>query len=261
VGVAVAGDTVFTGSLLGTVSAVDARSGTAFWSTDLGEAAFRPAVSDSLVLYGTRGYFGTGPREGPLGAGHLVALRRADGSEAWRFPLPDSAGFSLSGGAVSAGVVVGDRVIVGGVSARVYALSLADGGLIWERANGRSPPVASYRLEAAAVEDVVVLPRDDNRFEGRDVGTGELLWLLDRPTAVTPARVMGGLFYLIDGPITVLDPSGTVRWQFGGLSPTGAGLSYYRGSVASDGAIYTLCASHVVAGGGVEICAIRPPVP
>jgi outer membrane protein assembly factor BamB len=66
--VATAGDTVFTGSAVGWASAVDARTGEAFWSVDLDESPFRPTVAGDLVIYGTRGFLGP-HRQGPLGGG------------------------------------------------------------------------------------------------------------------------------------------------------------------------------------------------
>jgi outer membrane protein assembly factor BamB len=256
--VAVAGDTVYAASALGWVSAVDGRTGQAFWSVDLEEAAWPPSVSDELVIYGTRGYFGVAPRDGPYGAGHVVALRRSDGNEVWRFPLPDSSGYMLSGGAVNGGVVWQDRVIVGGLSSHVYALRLADGELLWQKASGRSPPVASYRRLPVIVGETVVLPRHDNFVEARDVRTGDLLWTLDHSSLLMQASVVGDKVYLIDGSITIIDAQGHVWWQFGGGNV--GGRSYWHGSVAPDGMIYTFCKEYLIYGRHTNICAIRPPV-
>ena len=62
--VATCGDTVFSGSGRGWASAVDARTGRAFWSVDLAEAPFRPLVAGDVVIYGTRGFRGV-DRDGP----------------------------------------------------------------------------------------------------------------------------------------------------------------------------------------------------
>ena len=254
--VATAGDTVFTGSARGWASAVDGRTGQAFWSVDLAESPFRPAVTGDLVIYGTRGFLGP-DREGPLGAGHVIALRRSDGSEAWRFPLPDSAGFL--GGAVNGGAVWQDRVIVGGVIARVFALRLSDGMLLWQQANGQSPAYASYRLQPAILDDVVVLARDDHVVEARDLLTGAERWSVERPTGTRPV-VVGPYVYVIDGPITITDAEGKVVWEYGGLDHLGRGQSFLRGTVADDGTIYTLGVERLTGRDGTYVFAIRPPV-
>jgi len=255
--VATAGDTVFTGSGLGWASAVDARTGQAFWSVDLAESPFGPTVAGDVVVYGTRGFMGP-DRQGPLGAGHVIALRRGDGSEAWRFPLPDSAGFL--GGAVNGGAVWRDRVIVGGVIARVFALRLSDGMLLWQQANGESPAYASYRLEPAVLGDVVVFGRDDNVVEARDLTTGAQRWAWERGIAVTPPVVVGPYVYLMDGPITVADATGKVVWEYGGLDHLGRGLSFFNGTVSDDGTVYTLGVERLTGRDGTYVFALRPPV-
>jgi len=256
---AVVADTVFAVSALGWVSKVDARTGEALWSTDLEESPFPPAVSDDLVIVGTRGFLG-GERQGPLGAGHVVALRRSDGSEAWRFPLPDSAGFDLSGGAVTGGVVWQDRVIVPAVASRAYALRLTDGTLLWEHASGASPVRAGYYRAPTIIGDIVVLTRDDGVVEGRDAESGDIVWTLNRPLGgVTTPVTVGPFAYLFDGPISVVDAAGEVRWEHGGLELT-SGRSFWRANVSSDGIIYTLGNEHPLAGGRAYLYALDPPV-
>lgn len=256
-GVSTSGDTVFTGSVAGWASAVDARSGQAFWSVDLAEAPFEPAVSGDLVIYGTRGFLGPN-RQGPLGAGHVIALRRADGSEAWRVPLPDSAGFL--GGAVNGGVVWRDRLVLGGVLARVYAFRLSDGALLWEQANGESPAYGSYRLAPAVLDDVVVFARDDNVVEARDVLTGTQAWEWNRATAVTAPVALGSHVYCMDGAITIAEADGSILWEYGGLDRLGRGQSFFAGQVADDGTVYTLGVERLTGRDGTYVFAVRPPV-
>lgn len=256
-GVSTSGDTVFTGSVSGWASALDARTGQPFWSVDLGEAPFEPAVTSDVVIYGTRGFLGAS-RQGPLGAGHVIALRRSDGSEVWRLALPDSAGFL--GGAVNGGAVWKDRLIVGGVLGSVYALRLGDGAVLWDRANGESPAYASYRLPPAILDDLAVFARDDNTVEARDILTGEQRWTWDRGTAVTPPVARGSELYLMDGPITIAASDGTVFWEYGGLDQLGRGQSFFAGQVADDGTIYTLGVERLTGRDGTYVFAIRPPV-
>lgn len=234
---------------------MDGRTGQPYWSVDLGESLFGPVASPELIIYGTRGFLGAN-RQGPLGAGHLIALRRSDGSEAWRFPLPDSAG--IFGGAVHGGAVWQDRVIVGGTIGRVYALRLLDGTLLWQHAN--DPQVVGYRLPPAILDEVVVFAREDNVVEGRDVATGVQRWVADRATGVTPPLAVGRYVYLFAGAITVTGADGNVVWAYGGLDFLGAGLSFFRGTVSSDGTIYTLGIERGTGRDGTYVFALRPPV-
>ena len=253
--VATAGDTVFTGSADGWASAVDAKTGHAYWSVDLAESPWRPAVTADLVIYGTRGFLGEN-RQGPLGAGHVIALRRSDGSEVWRFALPDSAG--IFGGAVHGGAVWQDRVIVGGVIGRAYALRLSDGALLWQQAN--DPHVVSYSLPPAILDDLVVFSRWDNVVEGRHVSTGAQLWTAERPTGTTPPIVVGRYVYVIDGSITMTTADGTVVWKYGGVTFPGPSTSFFRGSVSNDGIIYTLGRTYLTPNEATFVFALRPPV-
>jgi len=253
--VATAGDTVFTGSADGWASAVDAKTGHAYWSVDLAESPWRPAVTADLVIYGTRGFLGEN-RQGPLGAGHVVALRRSDGSEVWRFPLPDSAG--IFGGAVNGGAVWQDRLIVGGTIGRASALRLVDGTLLWQVAN--DPQVTGYRAQPVILDDVVVFAREDHVVEGRDVRTGEQRWSMERPAGLTEPVALGPYVYVIDGSISMIEADGTVAWKHGGVTFPGGGTSFFRGTVSSDGMIYTLGTTYLTPNEGTFVFALQPPV-
>lgn len=231
------GDTVFTASPFGWVSAVDANTGIPFWSEDLNESPFGPVVSTDLVIYGTRGFLGTTPRTGPLGAGHIVALARSNGREVWRFQMPDSAEFEGSGGAVSGGVVWRQTVIVGSVAARVYALALESGEVVWEHANGQSPRVGGYRRSPAILTNQVVLARDNGIVEARDPDTGNLLWERQLPVGESQLQTRGRYGYVGSGSLAIFDTNGNTVWQFGGLTVTG-GVSFALPRVAEDGMIF-----------------------
>lgn len=256
------GDTVFTSSPLGWVSSLDAATGQVYWTRDLEEAVFPPVITGDLVIFSTRGFFGPQDRSGPLGAGHVVALRRTDGTEAWRYSLPDSAGFQLSGGATSSGVVWHDRVIIGTKAAAVVALRLADGTELWSKPNGAPPPTSAYDLSPALVDDVVVLGRADHVWEGWDASGGARLWTHAAPVAVCPPISVAGLVYYLQGPLEIGDAHGEVLWSYGGLDaawPYG-GTSYWFGDVSADGVIYTLANSELRSRGTTLVYALRPPL-
>ncbi len=249
---AVAGDTVFAVSAFGWVSAVDARSGVAFWSVDVGEAPFEPAVGDDLVIVGTRGFLGP-DRQGPLGAGHVIALRRSDGAEIWRFPLPDSLQFL--GGAVAGGVVWNDLVVVGGVVGHAFGLRLVDGSVAWAVSNGLNPVENGYRVAPAVLDGVALFPRDNGGVEGRDAATGQLRWERAVWAASQPEVREAGAFLVGAGSVKVLDAAGEVAWQFGGLTVDG-GTSFRRPAVSLDQTVFVQGTSPFHA--GTRVYAIKP---
>jgi outer membrane protein assembly factor BamB len=253
---ATSGDTVYAASAYGWASAVDARTGEAIWNTDLAESPFGPTVAGDLVIYGTRGFLGV-DRQGPLGAGHVVALRRRDGTEVWRRPLPDTAG--ILGGGLNGGAVWEDRLIVGGVAGRVYAFRLSDGEVLWEERV--DPRAIAYRMRPVVLDDVAVFARADNAVEARDLATGALRWVRYRPHSGTPPVVVQPWAYVVDGPIELIESDGTVAWQLGGLD-VGVGLTFLQARVSAEGIIYTLGQEFTLPGlsGGTLVFAIDPGV-
>jgi outer membrane protein assembly factor BamB len=234
---AISGDTLFLGSVLGWASAVDARTGEALWSVDLGEAPFGPTLGADLVIYGTRGFLGP-DRGGPLGAGHVVALRRGTGEVAWTFPLPDSADFPGSGGAVKGGVVWQDRLIVGSMASRLYALRLSDGALLWEHV-GADPPRAPYEARPAVLGATVMALRADGVLEGIDVASGEQRWTIPHGAGPSDPLVTDSLVYVAAGPLRAVEANGHVRWEWGGL-PTGGPFFAVRSPALDSTGIFFL---------------------
>ncbi|HLB35870.1 MAG TPA: PQQ-binding-like beta-propeller repeat protein, partial [Gemmatimonadales bacterium] len=192
----------------------------------------------------------------PVGAGHVIALRRSDGSEAWRYPLPDSAG--IFGGTVNGGAVWQDRLIVGSAIGRASALRLVDGALLWEVTN--DPHVTEYRARPVILDDVVVFARGDNVVEGRDARTGEQRWSMERPAGLSWPVAVGRYVYVMDGPISMIEADGTVAWKHGGVTFPGGGTSFFRGTVSSDGMIYTLGTTYLTPNEGTFVFALQPPV-
>jgi outer membrane protein assembly factor BamB len=229
---AIVGDTLYLGSAFGWASAVDGATGQERWTVDLAERLFRPTIAGDLVIYGTRSFQGAN-RDGPLGAGHVIALRRGDGSEAWRFEIPDSAGFPLSGGAVNGGVVWEDRVVTGTMTSRVQAVRLSDGQLLWERPSG-NPALAPYDRRPVLLGETVIMTRSDGLVEGWNPETGERRW--SRPGNSSPAdpAVVLGAIYLVASTIWIVTEEGESLWEWGGGSPSFSGSP----AVNSDGRIF-----------------------
>ncbi len=232
----ISGDTVYTASLGGWVSAVSARTGLSLWDVQVGEVqAWRPTVSDELVIVGTRGIPDVLP-----GPSQVVALRKTDGSEAWRFDLPDTEGVPWSAGATNGGVVFGDHLIVGTSNARIYSIRLADGIVEWEQTTVDDNDFADGLIEfkPRRLGETLVFVRGDGNVEGRSPRDGSLLWSVEQLAApAAPPAIRGDLAYFFTGEILVLDESGTEMWSAGDVlgSP---GPVFQWGTVLLDGTIY-----------------------
>jgi hypothetical protein len=84
--------------------------------------------------------------------------------------------------------------------------------------------------------------------------------MADRATGVTPLVAAGRHVYLFAGAITATDADGHVAWAYGGLDYLGAGVSFFRGTVTSDGTIYTLGAERGTGRDGTYVFALRPAI-
>jgi outer membrane protein assembly factor BamB len=98
------------------VSALDPRDGRVAWRTDVAGSAWgRPAVTSRTVYAGV---VGTDPY--PVRhVGGVVAIDRASGALAWRWPAPAAPG-ALQTGFVAGAIVTGDTLVVGGLDGALY---------------------------------------------------------------------------------------------------------------------------------------------
>lgn len=233
---AMAGDVVYAADYNpGRAAALDVNTGALLWTVDLDATLFTPNVSDDLVLYPTRKRLGANG-EGGLGAGDLIALDRITGEEHWRFYIPDSAGFFASGGTTNAGLVVGDRVIFGSRSSRIFALRLSDGGLIWEQ-TGSTPVRAWYHHAPVLFDGAAVLVRADGVLEARATDDGSIVWSTSLSSYDTKRPdICAPYLCLAFGRVWVVDRAGSIAWEHGGSA---AGVVYLSApAIDSDGVMY-----------------------
>lgn len=233
---AMAGDVVYAADYNpGRAAALDVNTGALLWTVDLDAALFTPNVSDDLVLYPTRNRLGANG-EGGLGAGDLIALDRITGEEHWRFHIPDSAGFFASGGTTNAGLVVGDRVIFGSMSSRVFALRLSDGSVLWEQTGG-APDRAPYLHPPVLLGGAAVLIRADGLFEARELSDGRIRWAAALGSSITSRPENCEPYLCVSfGRVRVVDADGDIAWEHGGSA---AGVVYLSApAIDSDGVMY-----------------------
>jgi len=133
-GVALAGDSVFSGSRSGKVLCANTESGAIRWTNeDSDDEVFTtPAVNSEWVVVGSAD-------------GNVYALDRAGGERRWAFTTQ---------GSPSSPVIAGDKVLVSS-GGTLFLLRLADGGMTW------SHEVSDAITSPAVVGDLVIVGSDD----------------------------------------------------------------------------------------------------
>ena len=174
-----------------------------------------------------------GPRAGtdwPAANGDEASTRAVAGSIAgdsrslqtrFRFRIPGEPGFS--GIAASTPIAVGDRIYLQDLNSNVYALTRADGHLLWKHRYNRPDGGPN----GVAVADGLVVGNTNTTAFALDARTGDERWHTKlttsrNPITIAPA-VSGGLVYTSStgqapggrGVLYALDAkSGAVRWRF-----------------------------------------------
>ncbi len=191
------GQTVYVGSLDGTLFALDAETGTTKWSSTKGGCCVydqAPVVDGGRVLQmrtnGTltaydaqsgeriwrKPEFSVGTQAAAYGMAffnhypNVVALNTATGKEVWTVPL-------VTGATTGAPAVANRRVFI--TQSTLMALDSATGALIWE-----APAASSWGPSVA--NGVVYASSLNGEWDAFDARSGALLW------SVTPANVCGG---------------------------------------------------------------------
>src|SRR5436190_5750520 len=177
----------------GTVTAVELSSGNVRWHQDLGDVVDTPIAADAGVVYVS---VRSNSRQPPS----VVAVREADGVEAWRY-TPTTSG--LAAGAPTA---VRGTVYLALSDGTVRAVG-ADSGI--ERWATRLHQVAAGGAPAVSDDAVVVV---DTRGEVYriDPATGARLWDFALNTPVYGPAVLTGSAVLIaggTGELSALDPA------------------------------------------------------
>lgn len=193
-----AGEKLYVASLGGTISCLDASTGSVLWTHALPAARRSSAVRSSPAIDGETLVVGCDD-------GMLYALSAADGTRRWSAKT----GASIAGTpSISTG-----RVFVGSLDENLYAFDARDGALLWKRPLGAkiyaSPAVDAHR---------VCIGTSDGSFAALHPETGEILWQASLNGVVSAAALIAGsVVYVpcLDKTLTAFDAStGERLWQY-----------------------------------------------
>lgn len=224
--------------------AVDAQTGAQRWRADLGERPFAPVVANGVVYVGGRG----GIRGSDvLGAGHVFAIRAADGEVLWKVPVPDQAGGPWQGGVNRSGAVAGDVLVIASTNGSVYGIERATGEVRWRR-QGSGP----YESGVAMVGGVAVAADLSGEIVGLDPATGALRWRATTGGSSVTQQVTsdGRCAYVSVGGLMCVDAAGTLRWDHGGGAR--GGPDYFTSAVPVADRVY------IGSAGGFHALTVRP---
>jgi outer membrane protein assembly factor BamB len=202
-GVVLAGDLAVVGADDGTVTAVDPTTGKKAWSVDVGDHVLAPMAADADLVY-------VCVRPETSGTAQLVALKLADGSEAWRYQ-PTGSVVDLGAPAVATDAGASTVYLVSS-DAALRAIG-PNGTQQWAEAlytaTSGSPPAVS--------SDSVYVSDQSGMVYGFDRSTGTERWRFATnhgavgAPVVTPAAVLQPTS---DGTVTALAPdTGHRVWE------------------------------------------------
>jgi outer membrane protein assembly factor BamB len=197
--------TLYAGTDDGTVVALDATTGSVEWRYDANSAD----LGSSLAATDDHVYVGTMPADAG-GPGEVHAVRRADGSRAWRR--------ETDRGVETPPTVVDDTVVVATEGGRTLALAAADGSVRWSW-DGDQAVLAAPAVDADS--GTVVVRGDGGETTALDLATGDRQWVADwslyAPTcapAVRDGRVHVGGYDDEQGHLYARDvASGDPAWH------------------------------------------------
>jgi outer membrane protein assembly factor BamB len=180
---ALAGDLLLAAGEDGALAAFDAATGRARWRVRPADRLVPPILTDDRTIYVRTAH--AGEPVGPGEAAGVIALRRADGAERWRYPLGINRSIVLA-----AGLVIADRTADDAREVVALAASLAPPGRATVRGTVRAaaglPPLELGGLRVR-IGDTVVATDAAGRFAATIPAAGvATIALMDRPRGVAP---------------------------------------------------------------------------
>jgi outer membrane protein assembly factor BamB len=182
------GDTLLIGSCAGTFYALDKRNGHTLWSYNIhqdgNQTSFHgnPLASDQLAL------IGTDKSCAPGAIGHVYAFEQRTGAVRWKY---------RTAGTPTDIAHIGSTIYFATFADEVFALSIADGTLLWKFSTGASNPDCALPPAPVVADNRVFYSGFDGTLYALDVETGKLLWKHEfGRRATTSLTVIGNSLYL-----------------------------------------------------------------
>ena len=183
-GVLVHDGSVYVGSDDGQIWGIDAETGTVETCRDVGGGVWStPLFFDGAIYVATM-------------KGKLWAMEPDDWNPKWPAPFEAEAGF------LSDVVLAGDKILVGGISQKMYAINASTGEQVWEFAGGNwfwgRPLVDGNTVYATNL---------DGKVYAIDLESGAAIWennSFEAPEAIRAAPL------LADGVLVVVDRGGNI---------------------------------------------------
>ena len=180
-------------------------------SSQKGITAYSPESGERIWHYAARTQTGVpllGPASVYAGDGHeIIALDLASGKERWRHAgVPDTL-------ANYAPALAGDRILAGPGDGRLYALSEAEGALLWETDRRVE---WQYLRQIYVSGDILVAGSYKEKLFGIDVKDGRKLWEFNAGNFINSHHVAGETAYLWSptGWVYAINAkTGSVRWR------------------------------------------------
>jgi outer membrane protein assembly factor BamB len=176
------GDRLYIGSGAGRLYAIDAQSGHLAWSFDAGSRIrSTPAASSEEVIFGTMD-------------GHVIALRRSDGSQLWKFATKGASNHFADVGndttSLFTSASIADGVVaIGGRDAYIYGLDLATGAQKWRTTHDGSSWILS-----TAIKDQTLFVGSGSALivQAADLKSGAEMWRFKTIGAVFSSITLAG---------------------------------------------------------------------
>lgn len=190
----IAKDTIFVADIVGTIYALDIRSGEELWSRDTGySGASPPAIVDGTVYMGG-------------GGNRLFAFDVDTGDQQWAFEASDGFGFE------SGPVVVGSTVYAYNHMEQLYAVNADTGEALWKLPVGRdeaTPRQPVGQKSTPAVRDGMLYMGDlMSELYAINLEQREIAWTFETPdwTLSSPAITEDRVFFSsLSGDVYSLD--------------------------------------------------------
>ncbi len=197
----------------GTLSAIDAETGTSLWQVDTDMPLRSSAtVADGAVIIGG----GSSSAGAGGGEGRVYARDAATGAEVWTVDPGTPV--------LSTPTVADGTVYLGGADGTVRALSAATGERLWTAQTGDT-----VESSPTVVDGTVYVGSRDSRLYAFDTASGAVLWTLDTGSPVVSSPTV------VEGTVYVGNDDGTVYALNAGVEGDSEGSRVALGTLGHHG--------------------------